>query len=555
VTECPFGDDEENCTHQTCPKMLRCSVENMCVHQVEICDGVLHCPLSGDDEFACPEVSKCPDGCRCFGRAIYCIHGVQLSYPAIGIFRLKYPLDFEDISLRNAWYVDLSFCGIDSLAVLKKMRFPMVAKLIMNGNPLRDFDSSVPWMQHIKFLEFQNNNLVHIHQNRFQSLNKVEQIILANSEIYEIKSYAFHNQRSLKLLDLSNTSLFSLMSDMFIGLESLEIMKLKDMRIRYVSQDVLQKNSLQMVMIEDVHFCCLRNWEIIPFCKTVTPDMLKEICPMYHPAHSSLLMIYLFLPLGLNTVVVVYIFFGRRTLRGRSFFHAFCWGTLISFVMMAFHFLIEDTTKNQTLQFHFQGTKAGICQLVAILTYMSSLFYPCIIIFHWLEIYLVTKFAIDKDKHMGNLYRLIYLLITASIIIGSGYKMAKDRRENTICEVQFTFSGKVAFLSCQAVLYLCTILSMFAVQRQMEQIRKAAGREKGKFDRALKMRFCWMTGAIIVVSVAHVLQEMDMSNNTVFHLGLLYINQTLLPIAFPILFVLSSRHFKATVKRIFKKCF
>jgi hypothetical protein len=330
---------------------------------------------------------------------------------------------------------------------------------------------------------------------------------------------------------------------------------MKDIIISFVSRDVLEKESLQMFVTEDIHFCCLSNWEIIPFCRTKTYETLRFICPMYNPTSSFLFVIYLLLPLGLNSIVIVYINFVKHSLRGKPFFFACIWGAVVSIVMMMFHFMIEDTTKNQTIQFHFKDANAAICQFLAIFTYVSSLFYPCIIICHWTEIYVVMKFVMDKDKHVRKWHCMVYYLLTMAIIIGSGFKLVENRRANTVCDIHLTSFGKLALVCGLGLLYLCIIVLMVAVQRQIKHTRKASGREKGKREQAFQMKIIWMTVVVLLAYTLHVLQEMNFIKNQVVHQSFLYIQQTLLPIAFPVMFAVSTRHFKETMKGIARKIY
>ena len=65
--DCPNKEDEQDCHDKlVCPGLLRCREENICVHPDEICDGILQCLLTGDDEMFC-EMTECPNGCTCHG--------------------------------------------------------------------------------------------------------------------------------------------------------------------------------------------------------------------------------------------------------------------------------------------------------------------------------------------------------------------------------------------------------------------------------------------------------------------------------------------------------
>ena len=71
VHQCPNGEDEESCERFTCAGLLRCRYDNICVHPSDICDGLRHCIMSGDDERFC-NITMCPTMCTCHGSAIRC---------------------------------------------------------------------------------------------------------------------------------------------------------------------------------------------------------------------------------------------------------------------------------------------------------------------------------------------------------------------------------------------------------------------------------------------------------------------------------------------------
>ena len=70
--DCPNKEDEQDCHDKlVCPGLLRCREENICVHPDDICDGILHCLMTGDDEMFC-EITECPNGCVCHGLTAKC---------------------------------------------------------------------------------------------------------------------------------------------------------------------------------------------------------------------------------------------------------------------------------------------------------------------------------------------------------------------------------------------------------------------------------------------------------------------------------------------------
>jgi len=71
VRDCPFGEDETNCSSSMlCPGLFRCQ-SGWCVHPNYICDGHVHCGIEADDEVLCTALA-CPDNCTCHSSSVMC---------------------------------------------------------------------------------------------------------------------------------------------------------------------------------------------------------------------------------------------------------------------------------------------------------------------------------------------------------------------------------------------------------------------------------------------------------------------------------------------------
>ena len=62
--DCPDEEDEQACEDFQCVGLLRCRGDGICVHPTDICDGIVHCLMSGDDEKLC-HMLPCPETCIC----------------------------------------------------------------------------------------------------------------------------------------------------------------------------------------------------------------------------------------------------------------------------------------------------------------------------------------------------------------------------------------------------------------------------------------------------------------------------------------------------------
>ena len=64
-----YGEDEASCSNPSCPGFLKCRGEARCISPDQICDGIVDCSLSFDDEITC---GYCSTFCKCDGYLLYC---------------------------------------------------------------------------------------------------------------------------------------------------------------------------------------------------------------------------------------------------------------------------------------------------------------------------------------------------------------------------------------------------------------------------------------------------------------------------------------------------
>ncbi|KAL8593356.1 hypothetical protein ACOMHN_066486 [Nucella lapillus] len=69
LSDCVYGEDEQNCETVMCRDFYRCQSSTVCVHGDHLCDGWGQCPQR-DDELMCDV--DCPEGCLCQGHAFIC---------------------------------------------------------------------------------------------------------------------------------------------------------------------------------------------------------------------------------------------------------------------------------------------------------------------------------------------------------------------------------------------------------------------------------------------------------------------------------------------------
>ena len=63
VTDCPYGEEEGDCSGFQCPGLFWCPEEKLCLSFIDICDGSIHCLASGADELLCGAEEGKQPGC------------------------------------------------------------------------------------------------------------------------------------------------------------------------------------------------------------------------------------------------------------------------------------------------------------------------------------------------------------------------------------------------------------------------------------------------------------------------------------------------------------
>ena len=219
IEDCPEGEDEFNCEHFVCAGLLRCRLDDICVHPMDICDGVLHCLLSGDDESLC-DLLSCPTGCVCRGTAVKC-NGLT---------------DMHTLS-KQTTAVILHFVYVSSTYNLQHIS-RIVHLTITSSNFVVNtiYEDNFAGLINMLYLRIPNNNLETINPTAFKDMTKLLYIDLQHNFIHTIQSFTFSNLMLISYLNLSHFNLVEVHTFSFTGLLSLQQLNLSYNRIHMLKQ-------------------------------------------------------------------------------------------------------------------------------------------------------------------------------------------------------------------------------------------------------------------------------------------------------------------------------
>ena len=264
AVDCPDGDDEEHCDNITCPGLLHCRGDNICVHPFDICDGVVNCLLSGDDEKMC-HIPKCPNSCICKGTTTYC-HNVMLDHK--NVTSNAKAILFDELYLKRNF--NLKYCH--------KLVYLVIGNSTFHKDTIYNY--ALAKLTYVQYLKLFNNGIVLIQRKAFSDMNRVKVLDIQGNSLYSIVSYTFSGLQNVHLIDLSNLFINDLHTDsfhglihctklnmssnfikilqnnLFRGMSQLVVLDLRYNRLSYISLLSFQDLKYVSVYMEFSYLCC-----------------------------------------------------------------------------------------------------------------------------------------------------------------------------------------------------------------------------------------------------------------------------------------------------------
>ena len=186
----------------SCPGLFRCQY-GQCLHPSLLCDGAIHCPLFADDETSCV-ASPCPAGCRCVGKAVYCVNSRHRQIPDMP--RNTHALVFTHNSRITI---------VDSL-----QPFSQLLKVDFSYNKIAVIlDSVMLSLVKLLHLDVSHNRLRE--PPHMYVMHSLLYLNISHNLVDFLAADLFHTTPNLKVLDLSSNNLHHLLYETFSTLEHL----------------------------------------------------------------------------------------------------------------------------------------------------------------------------------------------------------------------------------------------------------------------------------------------------------------------------------------------
>ena len=426
--DCPHKEDEQDCHDKlVCPGLLRCREENICVHPDEICDGILHCLLTGDDERQC-SIKECPNGCTCNGSTAKCdgtsvntfMSTTQIYLTALimnGLNIQRYTLTYE-IKLIHLRIWDCIFAdnGITSSLFSK--------------------------LHNLKFLYLIRNHIEYIQSHTFINLHLLELLDVKKNQIHVLMTQTFKGLHLLPSLDLSELSVSSLHSEVFSGLSNvkylnislnpitrlhdllftpllnLRILELRHTNLLFIGQHSLsQLNPGTIIYFDYPMYCCYLSCH--HRCYVVDVWLKEQHCKQLISNQITYTIVALsaIVNITLNTANII---LSRKRKMHRS--HIILWGHLnFTNILPALYLLVlciaSSLYNNDYIYMHTKWLESYLCNILYFFPSAGFTLSRCCVFLIVLDQLLVTKFAL-KQRRIGTFWLLsiLYSYILIAII-------------------------------------------------------------------------------------------------------------------------------------------
>ena len=446
IFDCPDMEDEQHCDSLSTSGLLYCRFDHIYVHQRYICDGVIHCLLSQDDEALC-ETFHCPKFCICRGYAVYCDDervyltpdDIQTSMTALYIHKGNYK-ELQGVMFKhNLLVLDIAnsqlYDQVKSLPELFVNNKVRLRVLDMSNSSLRHLKGNIFQSLHkLEYFNIQQNMIRYIPANSFIGLSQLMVLNLYNLHIANLNQHAFLGLQSVIVLNLSNNYIKSLNRLLFQPLQKLEIVDIKGNSFQSLELNLFVYASAWITVISTDNIQCC-------YMKTTTQACIYEHAIVQKGCGSlltnSLFVTYICGIIFIVFTVITSIFYQmKKAVRNAQvpLIISLSLHDIFSVIVVLYFIAINAIyTHNYPLRL-LHISNSVMCKVTGALIVTIQLFPKVIHTLMAAMLYRVTVYALEKTPY--SITRMVFYILTGWISVG-------------ICSVVWSsFSSHYTWLVC-----------------------------------------------------------------------------------------------------------
>ena len=244
--------------------MFRCRYDNICIHPHNICDGVVHCRHSHDDESLCDV--HCPYRCTCTGLTAVCNSTTERTerkkhpkYSLHGLKVLQTRADFRGLihSCTSLIVLFVQHTDVSGGEFIDINNNVMLYSLTLNDNNIKvirrhTFNN----LALLRYLEIYNNSIAVLEDNAFDGMHNLQVLNVSGLSLNQLEDCCLCGMATLKNIDLSNNSLTDLRPEMLLTTNPVRSIDLSNNNFKHIQQlDITSYEKLHFT--DQTYFCFL----------------------------------------------------------------------------------------------------------------------------------------------------------------------------------------------------------------------------------------------------------------------------------------------------------
>ena len=466
--DCPEGEDESSCEHFLCAGLLRCRLDDICVHPMDICDGILHCLLSGDDESLC-DLLPCPTGCVCRGTAVMCnsltdVHTLSKQTTAVILHSIQMPSSHSFRHLHNMVHLKLSNCTFFDNTINKDMFYDLIYMLylMLSRNNIEMINrKAFADMRLLIYIDLQHNNIFTIQSNTFNNLESIHHFNLSHINLIEIHENAFIGLENLQYLNLSNNRITMIKALTFSGLYTIIHIDLRHNSISYIEQATFNIDKISFTVYFDKnYYCCYLG--INHYCHADNiMTYNKTHCSKLFEDHRYIVVIAMFSLLSI--VVIVFLQWHLRSIKRSPIYILLLRYSLFADLLPPIYLLvlviISIPNNSNYIFLNTVWIEGSSCFILSVFITVGVVMSKIMTFLVSLIQLIAVKFIFKK--HLNTAHFQIYLIIIWIIVTTLvSVKELHFPLNNRYC---FPFIANNGIYTIDAVLLIATYAAMFLV--------------------------------------------------------------------------------------------
>ena len=242
IWDCPYGFDEleSNCglTRQ-CKSMLKCKDSQICVHMLDMCNGLKDCPLEEDEDLCELQNTLCPLMCICLNFAISCENIIK------------------NFALNNLPYVSYHLASIQINSLLFLRNSKSLLLLYASGNYVTDICSLTKHLPLLTVVDVSSNYISKLVRHCFMTLNNLQEVRMSRNNLSSIDPKAFCALPRVTLVDLNDNLLLKIPRNAFFNITSYITLKVKGNPLKYVEINLIHTLPVQNIFVDYFKVCCI----------------------------------------------------------------------------------------------------------------------------------------------------------------------------------------------------------------------------------------------------------------------------------------------------------